>query len=156
VTRSSPKCRWTSKPASISLRISWPWPTSGTVIHSQALGGQVLARSTLGIAHAIGQKWGDWKRQGRKCGVSIPGVKMFPKLLEEEALTSRLIVAQCMPWSVEGRQIHAGCVDANGLPLAGGKLEAERNMALPLSFDREAAGRSGGIIARCNAPNAGC
>jgi hypothetical protein len=81
---------------------------------------------------------------------------MFPKLLEEEALTSRLIVAQCMPWSVEGRQIHAGCVDANGLPLAGGKLEAERNMALPLSFDREAAGRSGGIIARCNAPNAGC
>jgi xanthine dehydrogenase molybdenum-binding subunit len=29
----------------------------GTVIHPQALGGQVLARSTLGIAHAIGQKW---------------------------------------------------------------------------------------------------
>jgi xanthine dehydrogenase molybdenum-binding subunit len=29
----------------------------GTVIHPQALGGQVLGRSTLGIAHAIGQKW---------------------------------------------------------------------------------------------------
>jgi xanthine dehydrogenase molybdenum-binding subunit len=29
----------------------------GTVIHPRALGGQVLGRSTLGIAHAIGQKW---------------------------------------------------------------------------------------------------
>jgi CO/xanthine dehydrogenase Mo-binding subunit len=29
----------------------------GTVIHPHALGGQVLGRSTLGIAHAIGQKW---------------------------------------------------------------------------------------------------
>jgi xanthine dehydrogenase molybdenum-binding subunit len=29
----------------------------GTVIHPQALGGQMLGRSTLGIGHAIGQKW---------------------------------------------------------------------------------------------------
>ncbi len=29
----------------------------GTVIHPAALGGQVLGRSVLGIAHAIGQKW---------------------------------------------------------------------------------------------------
>ena len=29
----------------------------GTVIHPRALGGQVLGRSTLGIGHAIGQKW---------------------------------------------------------------------------------------------------
>jgi xanthine dehydrogenase molybdenum-binding subunit len=29
----------------------------GTVIHPHALGGQILGRSTLGIAHAIGQKW---------------------------------------------------------------------------------------------------
>ncbi len=29
----------------------------GTVIHPAALGGQILGRSTLGIAHAIGQKW---------------------------------------------------------------------------------------------------
>src|SRR6185369_1828024 len=29
----------------------------GTVIHPHALGGQVLGRSMLGIAHAIGQKW---------------------------------------------------------------------------------------------------
>lgn len=29
----------------------------GTVIHPAALGGQVLGRSTLGIAHAIGHKW---------------------------------------------------------------------------------------------------
>jgi CO/xanthine dehydrogenase Mo-binding subunit len=29
----------------------------GTVLHPRALGGQVLGRSTLGIAHAIGQKW---------------------------------------------------------------------------------------------------
>jgi len=29
----------------------------GTVIHPEALRGQVLGRSTLGIAHAIGQKW---------------------------------------------------------------------------------------------------
>ena len=29
----------------------------GTVIHPAALGGQVLGRSTLGIAHAISQKW---------------------------------------------------------------------------------------------------
>ena len=29
----------------------------GTVIHPQALGGQVMGRSTLGIGHAIGQKW---------------------------------------------------------------------------------------------------
>lgn len=29
----------------------------GTVIHPAALGGQVLGRSILGIAHAIGQKW---------------------------------------------------------------------------------------------------
>jgi CO/xanthine dehydrogenase Mo-binding subunit len=27
------------------------------VIHPAALGGQILGRSTLGIAHAIGQKW---------------------------------------------------------------------------------------------------
>jgi len=29
----------------------------GTVIHPRVLGGQVLGRSTLGIGHAIGQKW---------------------------------------------------------------------------------------------------
>ena len=29
----------------------------GTVIHPRALGGQMLGRSTLGIGHAIGQKW---------------------------------------------------------------------------------------------------
>jgi xanthine dehydrogenase molybdenum-binding subunit len=29
----------------------------GTVVHPAALGGQVLGRSVLGIAHAIGQKW---------------------------------------------------------------------------------------------------
>ena len=29
----------------------------GTVIHPRALGGQILGRSTLGMAHAIGQKW---------------------------------------------------------------------------------------------------
>ena len=29
----------------------------GSVIHPRALGGQVLGRSVLGIAHAIGQKW---------------------------------------------------------------------------------------------------
>ena len=29
----------------------------GTVLHPRALGGQVLGRSTLGIGHAIGQKW---------------------------------------------------------------------------------------------------
>jgi CO/xanthine dehydrogenase Mo-binding subunit len=29
----------------------------GTVIHPHALGGQMLGRSTLGIGHAIGQKW---------------------------------------------------------------------------------------------------
>lgn len=29
----------------------------GTVLHPHSLGGQILGRSTLGIAHAIGQKW---------------------------------------------------------------------------------------------------
>ncbi|HUB51704.1 MAG TPA: xanthine dehydrogenase family protein molybdopterin-binding subunit, partial [Terracidiphilus sp.] len=29
----------------------------GTVLHPRSLGGQVLGRSTLGIGHAIGQKW---------------------------------------------------------------------------------------------------
>ncbi|HEY7334041.1 MAG TPA: xanthine dehydrogenase family protein molybdopterin-binding subunit [Bryobacteraceae bacterium] len=29
----------------------------GTIIHPRSLGGQVLGRSTLGIGHAIGQKW---------------------------------------------------------------------------------------------------
>jgi xanthine dehydrogenase molybdenum-binding subunit len=29
----------------------------GTVIHPQALGGQILGRSMLGIGHAVGQKW---------------------------------------------------------------------------------------------------
>ena len=29
----------------------------GTVLHPAALGGQILGRSTLGIGHAIGQKW---------------------------------------------------------------------------------------------------
>lgn len=29
----------------------------GSVLHPKALGGQILGRSTLGIAHAIGQKW---------------------------------------------------------------------------------------------------
>ena len=29
----------------------------GSVIHPRALGGQVLGRSTLGMGHAIGQKW---------------------------------------------------------------------------------------------------
>ena len=36
---------------------TWRSPTSGTVIHPAALGGQVLGRSMLGIGHAIGQKW---------------------------------------------------------------------------------------------------
>jgi xanthine dehydrogenase molybdenum-binding subunit len=30
---------------------------TGTVIHPRAFGGQVLGRSTLGIGHALGQKW---------------------------------------------------------------------------------------------------
>jgi CO/xanthine dehydrogenase Mo-binding subunit len=29
----------------------------GTVIHPRALGGQIMGRSTLGIGHALGQKW---------------------------------------------------------------------------------------------------
>ncbi len=29
----------------------------GTVIHPQALAGQILGRSMLGIGHAVGQKW---------------------------------------------------------------------------------------------------
>jgi len=29
----------------------------GTVLHPRSLGGQILGRSTLGIAQAIGQKW---------------------------------------------------------------------------------------------------
>ena len=29
----------------------------GTILHPRALGGQILGRSTLGIGHAIGQKW---------------------------------------------------------------------------------------------------
>jgi CO/xanthine dehydrogenase Mo-binding subunit len=29
----------------------------GTVLHPRSLGGQILGRSMLGIAHAIGQKW---------------------------------------------------------------------------------------------------
>jgi len=29
----------------------------GTVLHPRSLGGQILGRSTLGIGHAIGQKW---------------------------------------------------------------------------------------------------
>jgi len=29
----------------------------GTIIHPRSLGGQILGRSTLGIGHAIGQKW---------------------------------------------------------------------------------------------------
>ena len=29
----------------------------GTVLHPKSLGGQILGRTTLGIAHAIGQKW---------------------------------------------------------------------------------------------------
>jgi CO/xanthine dehydrogenase Mo-binding subunit len=29
----------------------------GTVIHPRAVGGQILGRATLGIGHAIGQKW---------------------------------------------------------------------------------------------------
>jgi len=30
---------------------------AGTIVHPRAFGGQVLGRSTLGIGHAIGQKW---------------------------------------------------------------------------------------------------
>ena len=37
--------------------ISSPSADVGTVIHPRALGGQMLGRSTLGIGHAIGQKW---------------------------------------------------------------------------------------------------
>jgi CO/xanthine dehydrogenase Mo-binding subunit len=43
----------------------------GTVIHPRALGGQILGRSMLGIAHAIGQKWVYDQRWG------IPLAKRF-------------------------------------------------------------------------------
>jgi CO/xanthine dehydrogenase Mo-binding subunit len=36
----------------------------GTVIHPAALGGQILGRSTLGIAHAIGHRWTYDQRYG--------------------------------------------------------------------------------------------
>jgi CO/xanthine dehydrogenase Mo-binding subunit len=36
----------------------------GTVIHPNALGGQLLGRSTLGIAHAIGHRWSYDQRYG--------------------------------------------------------------------------------------------
>jgi xanthine dehydrogenase molybdenum-binding subunit len=43
----------------------------GTVIHPHALGGQILGRSTLGIGHAIGQKWVYDQRYG------VPLAKRF-------------------------------------------------------------------------------
>ena len=46
-----------SKPASIAFWISWPTPTWAPSSIRDALGGQILGRSMLGIGHAIGQKW---------------------------------------------------------------------------------------------------
>ena len=46
-----------SKPASITFMDFLAVADVGTVIHPRALGGQMLGRSTLGIGHAIGQKW---------------------------------------------------------------------------------------------------
>jgi CO/xanthine dehydrogenase Mo-binding subunit len=43
----------------------------GTVIHPTALGGQILGRSILGIAHAIGQRWVYDQRYG------VPLAKRF-------------------------------------------------------------------------------
>ena len=44
----------------------------GTVIHPQALGGQILGRSILGIGHAIGQKWVYDQSYGLAAGEAVP------------------------------------------------------------------------------------
>ena len=45
------------RPASTTSSDFLAYADVGTVLHPRALGGQMLGRSTLGIGHAIGQKW---------------------------------------------------------------------------------------------------
>ena len=55
--RALPKWKWTWRRASTTSTDFLAYADVGTVLHPHSLGGQMLGRSTLGIAHAIGQKW---------------------------------------------------------------------------------------------------
>ena len=52
-----PRSKSTSKPGNTQVTDFLAVADVGTVIHPTALGGQVLGRSILGIAHAIGHRW---------------------------------------------------------------------------------------------------
>ena len=68
----SPKSRSTSKPASTDIVDYLAVADVGTVIHPAALGGQILGRSMLGIAHAIGQKWVYDQHYGVRARQAVP------------------------------------------------------------------------------------
>ena len=52
-----PKLKWMWRPGKYYITDFLAYADVGTVMHPAALGGQILGRTILGIAHAIGQKW---------------------------------------------------------------------------------------------------
>jgi CO/xanthine dehydrogenase Mo-binding subunit len=85
----------------------------GTVIHPRALGGQILGRSTLGIGHAIGQKWVYDQHYG------LPLAKRFHHTKPPTILD----VPQNMQWGAVGLPDPETPIGARGIgepPVGGG------------------------------------
>jgi len=86
---------------------------SGTIVHPAAFGGQVLGRSTLGIGHAIGQKWVYDQHYG------VPVAKRFHHLKPPTILD----VPADMQWGAVGIPDPETPVGARGIgepPVGGG------------------------------------
>jgi CO/xanthine dehydrogenase Mo-binding subunit len=85
----------------------------GTVIHPNALGGQILGRSILGIGHAIGQKWVYDQHYG------LPVAKRFHHTKPPTILD----VPQKMQWAAVGIPDPETPIGARGIgepPVGGG------------------------------------
>jgi xanthine dehydrogenase molybdenum-binding subunit len=85
----------------------------GTVIHPRALGGQILGRSTLGIGHAIGQKWVFDQHYG------LPLAKRFHHTKPPTILD----IPQQMQWAAVGLPDPETPIGARGIgepPVGGG------------------------------------
>ena len=77
----------------------------GTVIHPDALGGQLLGRSILGIAHAIGHRWSYDQRYG----------VMLAKRFYNNSTPTILDVPRHMAWDAVGLPDPETPVGARGI-----------------------------------------
>jgi hypothetical protein len=107
----------------------------GTVIHPRALGGQILGRSTLGIGHAIGQKWVFDPHYG----------EMVSKRFHHNKPPTILDVPVNMQWAALDIPDPETPVGARGIgePPVGGGLRLHPERALGRSGRRDLSARAG-------------